>query len=78
MWMKLLYKRIFCISLDLDRARIFRYLRFHILVTRRSIGIRRNRNSFPLHIKMDFESQFFFSISFFFFQNPILVFPPMQ
>nr|ABD04126.1 ORF100 [Oryza meyeriana var. granulata] len=63
-----LYKRIFLYFLRLRprKARISRYLRFHILVTRCSIGIRRNRNPFPLHIKIDFESQFFFSISFFF------------
>nr|BCZ16505.1 ORF100 protein [Oryza sp. Ac5] len=65
-----LYKWIFLYFLKLRprKARISRYLLFHILVTRCSIGIRRNRNPFPLHIKMDFESQFFFSISLLFFR----------
>lgn len=73
-----LYKRIFLYFLRLRprKARISRYLRFHILVTRYSIGIRRNRNSFPLHIKIDFESQFFFSISFLFFRILFLFLHP--
>uniref|UniRef100_K3Y3L6 Uncharacterized protein n=1 Tax=Setaria italica TaxID=4555 RepID=K3Y3L6_SETIT len=42
---------LYFLRLRSRKARIFRYLRFHILVTRRSIGIRRNHNFFPLHIK---------------------------
>ena len=58
-----LYKRIFLFpQTQTAQDKNFFYLRFYILVTRCSIGIRRNRNSFLLHIKIDFESLFFFRI----------------
>ncbi|PUZ60786.1 hypothetical protein GQ55_4G190300 [Panicum hallii var. hallii] len=68
---------MYILRLRSGKARIFRYLRFHILVTRRSIGIRRNRNSFPLHIKRVSKVNFSFQYLSF-FQNPIFVLRPMQ
>jgi hypothetical protein len=54
------------LGLRSSKAKKIRYLWFYILVTRCSTGIRRNRNSFSLHIKRVLKVNFSFQyLSFF-------------